>query len=91
MALGNSKAVTFLNCNRDASINLTDTDGLADDNRYWSASYDTSPGGTAQWWSSYTVWFDTQDPNTRQLINEEGAADDGRSWTTTYDVNGLYT
>ena len=60
---------------------------MADDGRYWLATTDTRGD---QWWSSYTLWYDTQDPATRELINVQGVSDDGRSWTTTYDVNELY-
>ena len=38
------------------------------------ASFDVN---TTEWWSYYTLWFDTADANTRQLINVEGIVDDG--------------
>ena len=47
--------------------------------------------GTANGGRAIRCGMTTQDPATRQLINEEGVADDGRSWTTTYDVNDIYT
>ncbi len=82
----NSQWWVFFTNQFDASNRITNTDGIVDDGRYWSAVNDVD---NAQWWSSYTVWYDKQGPG-RQVINDQGVADDGRTWASTFDVNNQY-